>query len=80
MLRISPLSQEQRRQSALRRSRSQYAQNASQIRTRNEQHIALARASNLEVAEEARSRNFAARSQRRRIRASERLRNTDTDD
>jgi len=76
---ISSLSQEQRRQAALRRSRSQYA-NASQKRTRNEQYIALARTSNLEVAEEDRSRNSSARSQRRRserIRASERLRNTD---
>jgi len=52
--RISSLPQEQRRQAALRRSRSQYAQNASQIRTRNAQHIALARTSNLEAAEEAR--------------------------
>jgi len=80
MPRISSLFQEQRRQAALRRSRSQYAQNESQMRTRNAQHIALARTSNLEVAEEARSRNSAACSQRRRnerIRASERLRNTD---
>jgi len=78
MPRISSLSQEQRRQAALRRSRSQYAQNASQIS--NAQHIALARTSNLELEVEARSRNSAARSQRRRserIRAIERLRNTD---
>jgi len=77
---ISPLSLEQRRQAALRWSRSQYAQNSSQIRTRNAQHNALTSTSNLEVAEEARSRNSAARSQRRRskrIRVSERLRNTD---
>jgi len=51
MPRISSLSQEQRRQAALRRSQSQYAQNASQIRTRKAHHIALARTSNLEVAE-----------------------------
>jgi len=50
MPRISSLSQERRRQAALRRSRSQYAQSASQIRTRNAQHIALAGTSNLEVA------------------------------
>jgi len=71
MPRISSLSQEQR---------CQYAQNASQISTPNAQHIALARTSNLEVAEEAVPRHSAARSQRKRserIRASERLRNTD---
>jgi len=66
MPRISSLSQEQRRLAALRRCRSQYAQNASQIRTRNAQHIALARTSNLEKADEFRSRNSAARSQRRK--------------
>jgi len=80
MPRISSLYKGQRRQAALRRSRSQYAQNESQIRTRNAQHIALTRTSNLEVAEETRSRNSSARSQRRRserIRARERLRNAD---
>jgi len=60
------LSQDQRRQAALRWRRSQYAQNASQIRARNAQQIALALTSNLKVAEEARLRNSDARSQRRR--------------
>ncbi|XP_070137336.1 uncharacterized protein [Drosophila bipectinata] len=40
MPRVSRLSQEQRRQAALSRSRARYERNASQIRTRNSQHIA----------------------------------------
>ncbi|KPU79138.1 uncharacterized protein Dana_GF26849 [Drosophila ananassae] len=72
MSRISQLSQEQRRQAALNRSRARYEQNASQIRVRNSEHIANVRANNPELREESRAREATARATWRR---SERIRN-----
>ncbi|XP_044574056.1 trichohyalin-like [Drosophila ananassae] len=72
MPRISQLSQEQRRQAALNRSRASYEQNASQIRVRNSEHIANVRANNPELREKSRAWEATARATWRR---SERIRN-----
>ncbi|KPU75508.1 uncharacterized protein Dana_GF26386 [Drosophila ananassae] len=69
---ISQLSQEQRGQAALNRSRARYEQNASQIRVRNSEHIANVRANNPDLREESRAREATARVTWRR---SERIRN-----